>query len=160
MPLSNAQSPQPVQQSGTIINMPASYRAALNVVGPVGIGVEIQGSGSASIFITRIGLTLAASDTITITVRSANSTGGTSSSATLVPLDSGNGAATATIEEFTVAPTPGAAVGDISAFTGTEVFYDFGSKAQPLTLSAAAEAVSISLTSGTTITGFIEWYEI
>lgn len=160
MPLSSAQNPQFVRQSGTNISLPATYRASLNVAGPAGIGAEIRGSGSANVYITKIGLTLAASDTITITMRSANSTGGTSAAVTAVPLNSGNGAANANVRSYTVAPTGGAAIGDISAFTGTEIFYEFGGDAQTPTLLAAAEALSISLTTGTTITGFIEWYEI
>lgn len=160
MPLSSAQNPQSVQQTAIDINLPATYRASLNVVGPAGIGAEIGGSGSASIFITRIGITLAASDTVTVTMRSALSTGGTSSAVTAVPLNSASGAANASVLSYTAAPTPGAAVGNISDFTGTEVFYEFGGVGQPPALLSATEALSVSLTTGTTITGFIEWYEV
>lgn len=162
MPLSNAQSPIQVQGSGSNINLPQTYMAPINVVGPSGVSVEIRGSGPASIFITKISLNLVASDTVNISKRSANSIGGTSSSVTAVPLNSGNGAANASVLAYTVAPTGGALIGAVAIFTGNTVTYTFGGSGttQPIALTTAAETLSIDLTAGTTITGFIEWYEV
>lgn len=139
----------------------ATYMASLtSFTSAAGVAVEIRGSATTTVSITDIVLNLGASDTITVTMQSANSTGGTSSSLTLVPLDSNNAAATNSVLTYTAAPTPGTAVGDIAEVTGTSLTLSFAEgNRQPIVLNAAAEAVSISLASGTTVTGYVKWTE-
>lgn len=80
----------------------------------------LPGSASKTIRVTRIEVTLstsgtAAIETVSLIKRSAADTGGTSSAMTIVPHDSNFGGATAAPLLYTVAPTPGAAVGIIRA---------------------------------------------
>ena len=157
MPLVNAQSPILTQQAGPDTNFPETYRAAFNHTAAAGVANEIRGSGSATIYITKISVITSASTTITVDKLSANSTGGTSAGLTETPLDSNNAPANGTVVEYTAAPTQGALVGAIGALTGTTVSYSFDT--QPLTLNTAAQAVSISVSSGVDVTGFVEWYE-
>lgn len=158
MPLSSAQSPLPTSDD---TSASSTYVASLtSFVGASGVVAEIQGSGSSVISITKLVIELSASDTITVTKQSANSSGGTSSTKTNVPLDSNNSASNATVLTYTVAPSAGAAVGDIAEVTGNSLTLSFGdNNKQPVVLNAAAEALSVSLGSGATVTGYIEWIE-
>ena len=158
MPLVNAQSPILTQQAGPNTDFPATYRTAINVTAVSGVAAEIRGSASTTVYITKIGVTTSASATITVDKRSANSSGGTSTPLTVTPLDTNNAAGTATGVEYTAAPTPGALVGGIAAAIGTSASYSF--EAQPITLNAAAQTVSISVDTGVDVAGFVEWYEV
>lgn len=94
--------------------------------------------------------------------RSADNTGGTSTTPTLVPHDSNDAAATAVVRAYTVNPTTGALVGtirrdfvSISGATGTThdlQVYDFGAMGRPITLRGVAQALAINL-NGVTVTG-------
>lgn len=84
--------------------------------------LAIIGSASKIVRITRIkihGPTLTAAQLIRLACNkhSAAHTGGTSTTPTCVPLDSSSGNATAVVRAYTVAPTPGALVGQISERT-------------------------------------------
>lgn len=158
MPLTpSTQSPFPISDDTTAA---ATYQAALNFTGAAGQVLELRGSGSSTSRITKVVIELGASDTLTVTKQSAASTGGTSSDATAVPLDSNNSAANMIVRTYTVAPTPGAAVGNIVVLIGTSFTFDFGTdNKQEVVLNAATQTLGFDLAAGTTITGYVEWTE-
>lgn len=157
MPLSIAQNPLPTENQTALKE---TFSVGFSVVGATGVVLRVSGSASGTIFITRLSLITAASDTITTAVRSTATTLGTSATVTDVPHDSTNSAANATVRTYTVAPTAGALVGNVAIFVGTSVTYEFaGSAKQPITLRGTAQELTVSLTAGTTLTGFVEWYE-
>jgi len=147
-------------------SLKATYRAAFDFGAPAaGIALEITGSATKTVeviglFINRAG---GATSQFTITKRSAASTGGTSTTPTGVPMDSRNAAATAVVKAFTVAPTPGASVGDIftAQLIANESFSDVFALTvdQPVVLRGVAETLSVQSSTNATVRGFVAWIE-
>jgi len=159
----------------------ATYSAA--VIGVVSAAVatdifRISGSASKTVYIKRFGVSAVSTATGLINAslikRSAANTGGTSAAATLVPNDSSDAAATASVLTYTANPTVGATVGNVRSFKLISSivsglidpiqefkFNDNGQKG--ITLRGVAEGLSLNL-NGTTIAGgnfafFVEWEE-
>jgi len=150
--------------TATPVSSPTSYRAAFNVTAVLGQAAVIGGSASATIYITKIAFITDTSLTLTIVKQSTATTGGTSAAVTRVPLNSNNAAATATVLQYTAAPTPGTSVGNIviDSVTATDhPVYEFGTTGvQPITLHGTAQQIALAISAGAAVAGYIEWYEI
>lgn len=155
--------------SGTIV--PAS--AATDVA-------TITGSASKTIRVTRIQLsgqaTAATPVIFSLIKRSAANSGGTSAALTAIPLDSGNAAASATLLNYSVNPTPGAAVGTIRyqqmvlvpsttpATPNVPITWDFTTRnGQGVVLRGTSQVLAVNY-GGATVSGNvlafdIEWTE-
>ena len=139
----------------------------------------IVGSATKTLRITRLAcsVTTTAGSGIalnaTLVKRSTADTAGTSTTATLVPLDSTNPAATTTVRSYTANPTLGTTVGIIrsnrfqvstAGATENELVWDFGVRpAQSVVLRGATEQLCLNF-GGATITGplgafSVEWTE-
>lgn len=98
-----------------------------------------------------------------ISKRSAASTVGTPTTPTTVPLDSGSAAAVLTARGFTVAPTPGAAVGTIYGgvpIATTETLeITFGADDREDVTIRAGEAIALVTDTAATLTWLLEWTE-
>ena len=111
---------------GTIQAEKRTYRAStiIPLVAAVTVNVpifNIIGSATTTVRIKRIrvsGMTLTAVGYFTINVEklSTASTGGTSTTPVMVPLDSTDAAATAVVRAYTVAPTKGSLVGTLASW--------------------------------------------
>ena len=143
----------------------------------------ITGSASKTIRVTAITVgtvqTTAGINRIYLLKRSAANTGGTSAAPTIVPHDSSNAAATATVLSYTVTGTPGALVGNLSIknvnssilATGINVsdtdMYPRTCEfelAQPITLRGVAQVLCVNfngaaLPAGLSVVGSITWTE-
>lgn len=142
----------------------------------------IYGSATKTVRIRRF--TVSATNTgntnanIIVLKRSAVNTGGTSSAATAVPLDSTNAAATATVLSYTANPTTGTLVGNItsrlfflaslsSLNASTPVVFEFGENGgQSIVLRGTSEGaalnmagVNIGVLSATVLYLSVEWTE-
>lgn len=158
-----------------------TYRAAV-VWSPTATSATdifiINGSGTRTVRVNWIRLSLyatAASTNNTLLVkRSTANSGGTAAAATLVPVDSGNSAATATVNTYTANPTPGTTVGLVGAQL-TQVshptngpivptVWEFSTRnGQSVVLRGTAEGLAINV-NGASLAGFgataeIEWTE-
>lgn len=130
--------------------------------------VEIIGSATKTVRVKKIKIsgvaTAAAAVDLLLIKRSAAATGGTSTSATIVPMDSNNAAGTAVVKGYTVNPTVGTAVGTIEshkptlttaagAIPNVPLVIEFGDNGnQNVILRGAAQTLCINL-NGATITG-------
>jgi hypothetical protein len=140
----------------------------------------ITGSASKTIRVLRLGfsaqVTTAGVVNVLVVKRSAANTGGTSASATAVSHDSSDGAATATVLNYTANPTGlGAAVGTVRAAriffptSGTDVSdfvneFDFGNGPdKAIVLRGTTQVLAINLNAATvtggTWTCYVEWTE-
>lgn len=139
----------------------------------------ITGSATKTVRVLRLAYsaqqTTAGVDNILVIKRSTANTGGTSASATRVPHDSNDAAATATVLNYTANPTLGTAVGTVRAArmfiptAGTDIStfvyeYDFGALPEKaIVLRGTGEVLAINLNgatiSGGTWTCFVEWTE-
>jgi len=158
----------------------ASYRAASSFA-PTGTAATdvfvIGGSATKVIKVTHLAIactaTAAIATDVIILKRSTADTVGTPVAATLVPLDSNDAAATATVNAYTANPTTGSLVGNLSldkasitATTGAPQFYfeDFGIRnTRSVVLRGTAQQVAFNL-NGASITGIacdaeVEWTE-
>lgn len=153
----------------------ATYSAAISgLVGVAGDIVILNGSATRIIRVTRVsfsGIATAAADTdLTLVMRSTADTAGTAMTA--VPHDYRDGAATASAQSYTAAPTPGTAVGTIRSvkmFTAAAnaqpsvQSWDFGNgpKRCPVLIGAAQGlALNISATNAGALYDIdIEWTE-
>lgn len=175
---------QPV--SGTITTTPAASAVffvnlegqkatySASVVGLVAAAAAtdiftIKGSGTKTIRVTKIrfsgSATSSAIGDLVILKRSSADTGGTSTNPTMVPHDSADSAATATVNAYTANPTLGTLIGSIStlktalpsattpAFTGSAIDIPYGLRNErDIVLRGTAEQCAINL-NGQTITG-------
>lgn len=96
-----------------------TYRAFASFTAAAGDIALLPGSATKTINVTRVEASCSTSGTaaladLQLVKRSAADTGGTSGAMTAVPLDASDAAATAAPLNYTVAPTPGAAVGAIA----------------------------------------------
>jgi len=165
MPLTaTTQNPVPTTPDQTA----STYRAAFSFQNPSGVSFEITGSGSTTIKVTKLFLTTSYTVTATVNVTSTASSGGTSSSLSVVPLDSSNSAATATVRTYSAAPTSGTVVGAVAIMPNsvTPFTLDFGedNDKQPLLLAGAAETLVIDMSAASTgvtelLVGYVEWIE-
>lgn len=144
-----------------------TYRVTFaDLAGVAGVALQIIGSATTIVRVTRIQFSKpsTAQAPLIFTKNSAAATGGTSTTPAIIPLDSADVAATAVIRLYTVAPTPGASVGNIyDADHGTsDVLYEtFGDEqnTQSVVLRGVAEAATIVLQADATINGYIEFTE-
>lgn len=144
-----------------------SYRLTFaGLVAVAGVAVQIVGAAGRIVRVTRIQFSKpsVAQAPLIFTKNSAAATGGTSTTPTLVPLDSKNEPAEAVVRLYTAAPTPGAAVGNIydaDHSTSDVLFGTFSGEqhTQDTVLRGAAEALTIVLQAAATINGYIEWTE-
>lgn len=154
----------------------ATYRGgASGLAGPVGIFATLFGSASKTIRITRISVSVTAATAalvaVTLNKYSAAPTGGTKGTApAMVPLDSGDPAATATgLNIYTVAPTAGTLVGLVDSVrglagsatvTGNQQWeFPFSEGAKCLVLNGASEGIGLVLSAAGTVDFSIEWIE-
>lgn len=141
----------------------ATYSASTTAFTPVAGDIAcLPGSASKTIRLTVVEASIstsgtAALETLILVKRSAADTAGTSAAITAVPHDSNNAAASAAPLQYTAAPTPGAAVGQIrggrlidssAATTGQTLFrWTFGSDAgsQAIVLRGVAQEVCANI---------------
>jgi len=142
--------------------------------------VCIAGSATKTVRIKRITISgidaTAQTATVNLVLRSAASTGGTSTSPSVVPLDSSNAAGTAVVKAYTVASTPGAAIGTVrsqsigfAAATGSAAQavtwnFDPETMSQEVILRGVAQQACINFpaaftTAGPTINVDVTWTE-
>jgi hypothetical protein len=137
----------------------ASYSASVSgLVGVAGDILIINGSATKTIRVTRMSFggtaTAAADMDVTVVKRSTANTAGTAVAAT--PHDAANAAATAVVNSFTAAPTPGAAVGtpirSAKSFIATATAapfiqnWDFGNgPKQGIVLRGVAQGLAINV---------------
>jgi hypothetical protein len=146
-----------------------------------GDAVVICGSATKTVRIKRVELSgtdaTAQSATVKAIVRSAANTGGTSTTATNVPRDSNNAAATAVVKAYTAIPTPGAAVGDVrdsilalpdgaTLLAGAPLAWDFNPSnlTQEVVLRGVAQCFAVNFpnalsTAGASLRWNIDWTE-
>lgn len=141
-----------------------SFRADIGVAGVSGVAAEII-PGDA---IVRVHGVFIAKPTALVTVRLIKnytaSTGGTSTNAVVVPLDSTKAPSKATVVKlFTAAPTAGTALGDLAEYvmdTTDWMYFRFGADGeQPVILNNPRETLHVNINATATITGFIAWTE-
>ncbi len=146
--------------------------------------VTIFGSASKTVRVHsfKIGTqnTAAGSQKFVLSKRSAVTTGGTPVAATAVPLDSGDAAATATVNHYTAAPTAGTALGNINTRTvaspaalpatwaginttdnEVEMLPVVGvDQVKPVTLRGVAEGLAINFAGAALVSGQIHTYTV
>lgn len=176
---------------GTVKLKPAQERIYRAVVAPItpyastGQWFEIKGSGTQTIEVLGIWLAYSATGAgvgdFYLRKNSSALTGGTSATATLVPLSAASAAATATVTSWTAAPSGGGTeIGKLSyvqltpnvnaaatytANGGFVKLFDANLAGAPITLSGTAQAVVIdcggTIPGGTApkVAAFVEWKE-
>lgn len=163
----------------------ATYRATFLGLVPAASATDfltITGSATKTVKVTRAecaGTTTAAATAVIVALkRSAADTGGTSTTATNVPLDSISAAATAVVKGYTVNPTTGTLVGNVaagllttntvasSAFSSMPLSFLFGGGATPqsIALRGVAQQFALngnaaSLSAGASLACDVEWTE-
>lgn len=140
----------------------------------------LVGSATRTVKVIRVAVngvnTTAQSSVVNLVKRTAASTGGTSTNATAVNLDSLDAAATATFTGYTVANTPGAGVamraaaigfGPATAAATLPLVWDFNAQLlqKPLVLRGVAQAACVNFpnaftTSGTLLDVDVTWTEL
>lgn len=155
----------------TLDGFKATYSAAFTALNPGTAATTdvfvLVGSATKTIRVLRFGIsgteaTAAAYKDVVLSIRSAATTAGTSSTATIVPYDSSDPAGTAIFRGYTAAGTAGAAVGTIAAFklfcpiTGTPalvnppVILDFGIRAgRAVVLRGIAQNLAVTFNGAT-----------
>jgi hypothetical protein len=160
----------------------ATYSAYTAAFTPAATATDIfiiQGSATKTIRVLNVMIfatqTTAAAGNIFLVKRSTANTGGTAVATTKVPLDSKSAASTATVQHYTVNPTTGTLVGNVSAYRGiipasatlinNPIFNrDFGNNSgQAIVLRGTAQGLAVNLnsvtvTGGSFIVG-IQWTE-
>lgn len=138
-----------------------TYSAFASFTAVAGDIAVLPGSASKTIRVTRVEVSFvttgtAAIETVQLVKRSAADSGGTSAAMTAVPHDSAFAAASAAPLSYTVAPTPGAAVGTVrgvqfndasSALPGANTWiWDFGTRpGASIVLRGVAQELCVSL---------------
>ena len=163
-----------VDQDGSVLSVTErspfrrfpTYRADIGVVaGGAGYAAEIIVPSKTAVFVTQV---FFAKPSVAVTMRlikaSTNSTGGTSTNATIVRMDEEARGSRATVRLFTGAPTAGTALGDVfelAVGTGDIVWEEFGNReGQYLKLHGPREALGVNVSGAATIVGYIEWIEV
>lgn len=137
----------------------------------------ITGSATRTIKVREVRLALKATTSVSGEVllmkRSTANSGGTSTNVTEIPLDSGFGAATATVLSYTANPTGGTLVGEVLAdqimignLTTTQnvpKYYSFGMNGSPVVLRGITQVLAVSLAgvtySGNVASAYMMWTE-
>lgn len=140
------------------------FRASIAVAAPAGFGAELIPGATVKCIVRGV---FVSKPTVQTTVRLIKnrtaSSGGTSTNATIVPLDSTHAAAGTTVKIFTAAPTAGTAVGDIAEFileTTDWMWFGFGEHGEPpLVLKGSSETLAVNFGTAATIDGYIAWSE-
>lgn len=175
--------------SGIVLAAPdrkATYSASITGLAPAASATDfftISGSATTTIRVTEASCsgvsTAAATATVVGLLRSTANTSGTSTSPTVVPLDSANPAGTAVVKAYTANPTTGTLIGNIrvgslstntaatSAFSNSPVVWRFGSNAgaeQEVVLRGVAQSFALngngaSFTSGAALNCTVTWTE-
>ena len=144
-----------------------TYRVIFaDLVAVAGVAVQILGSATRIVRVTRIHFAQpsVAQNNLIIRKNSTAAGAATGSEPTPVPLDSVDVAAGAVVRLFTAAPAAGVVVGSLYEAdhgTGDVIFETFGDEqnTQGVVLRGVAEAVTIVLSAGATINGYIEFTE-
>lgn len=167
-------------------NVKQTYSAAFPAFTPPATPTTlfaITGSGTKTIRVISMNIgtvqTTAGVNRIYAMKRSTANSGGTSAAPTIVPHDSNNGAATATVLSYTVAPTTGSLVGNVAILNVYSPILATGTSAQnqdfpvngvawdlpqPVTLRGTGQVLEFNfngaaLPSGMSVTGNIIWTE-
>lgn len=156
-----------VNLGGRVSTYSAVVQGVASAATPTDI-FTITGSATATIKVWQIQIeateTVAATGNILLIKRSTANQSGTSATATNVPYDSSNAAATATVRSYTANPgTLGTTVGNVYAYTyyyqatGAKpdlLNIEFGKSllGQPVTLRGTSEVLAVNL-AGVTVTG-------
>lgn len=157
-----------------------SASAGLSVAASASDIFTITGSASKTVRVTRVQISGTATAAVTVPIalvkRSTANTGGTSAASNIIPHDSANTVASATVLYYTANPTTGTLVGIMrqqymtfstgtsSAVDASVSIFDFGVRnGQAVVLRGTAQVLAVSLL-GTTVTGGlvtvdIEWTE-
>lgn len=158
-----------------------SYMATTVALAPSATATDIitiTGSASKTVVVTKWTLstvqTAAGSNTYIWLKRSSTDTAGTSTTATVVPLDSAFVAGTAVVTNYTANPTAGSLVGNLKSiklFAGTgtvqQETYEWdmtnGGAIRGITLNGAAQQLCLNMNgsaaAGLNVYSTIEWYE-
>lgn len=147
-----------------------TYRVVFaDLAGPAGVAVVLPGSATRIIRVTKVQIAKPSVAQAPLRMRKTSTahTGGTSTTPTPVPLDSGNPAASAVLRLYTVVPAGGGAVVgavfDADIATTEIVLEEFGSlqsqDGQALVLRGVAEGLAIQLSAAATLNGYLEWTE-
>ena len=163
--------------------VPQAFRAVSTAFTPGATPQDvftITGSATTNVYVLKMGISTTQStagvNAFFLEKRSTANSGGTSASATVVPLNS-NYTATATVLQYTANPTAGSAVGDVwggwvdspavatagVGLVGVEVDFQtmFG---QPLALLSASQVLAwnfngAALPSGLSVIAYVHWVE-
>lgn len=153
---------------GSGVTLPPTYRVTFNGLAAAGGGTFLELSNPAAsgrVLRTLVQLLSKPSATIRWTIRkqSAISTGGTSTSPTVTPLDSNNAATVGVVKTYTVNPTQGALVGnvwDMPSVTSGDTFIDepgeITTLEQPIVVRAG-ESLAWVADVASTVGGLIEF---
>lgn len=154
-------------QSVSVAEGKITYRVVFAaLVAAAGVAVELRGAPGTIVRVVKVHFALPSvvQNPLVLTKNSAAAVGGTSTTPQPVPLDSDDEDALAVVRLYTVAPAAGALVGNVyeadHAITAV-LFETFGEtpNAQGLVLRGVDEALTIVLSAGATIDGYIEWTE-
>jgi len=158
----------------------ATYSAAITALIVASAATDIftiYGAANTKVRILRLGIsgtaTSATEMNIQVMKRSTAPSGGTSTNPVKVPFDSGDAAASATVNAYTANPTVGTNIGMIRSVklavnaTATpgksDVVFDFGKNGKPVTLLSASEGMAVHLNaatvSGAEFNIWVEWTE-
>jgi hypothetical protein len=174
LPLLDSAGAQVINDAG----LKATYMASgtLSVVTGATDAIIINGSATKTIKVTKVGYYAIASSALVLPIlfikRRVANTGGTSSAATAVPLDSNNAAATAVVTLYTANPSAlGAAVGTIlsdsiavptalALTANDESSFEFGLGIgrQPIVLRGTAQGLAINLSATAITSGVLTYY--
>lgn len=151
----------------TVAGKDNGFRADIGVVAASGFAAEIiPPAAVANVTVVVHGIFIS-KPTALITVRiiknETASTGGTSTNAVIVPLGAYDSRGT-TVKIFTVAPTAGAALGDLAEHvvdTTDWMFFPFGEHGEaPLELYYPTDTLAVNVSAAATITGYIAFSEV
>lgn len=154
---------------GVQLNAPVKNTYRYNLAGVatiIGQTIEIVGSGSKTVNIITVFLSKPSVQVnVTVTRQTVKSTVGAKTNPTPTPMATSAGAATATVNLYTVAPVAGTSAGIVfqdQVSPADRIADEPGSRTgQPCVVSGVAESVAISFDAVATINGgYIEWTEV
>jgi hypothetical protein len=154
--------------------------AAIGVVAVASAGTvfTVAGNANTKVFVTKVKITgvHATGNLIDVLARKYSTafTGGTATTKTAIPHDSGDAAGQAVVSAYTANPTPGTNLGELraeklavpaaTALANTPLEFVFGENGgKGILLGSASEVLSIHLnavTTGATLNFSVEWFEV
>ena len=144
-------------------SQPATYRASFSFAAVSGDAVVIFGVAGKVIKVREIAIAKpSAIETVIVIKRVTADSGGTSTLATNVPLDSNDTLTSTAVRIYTAAPTAGTSIGNIARAVvniNDVLILTFGDKAKPVMLRAANECLAVNVDATATLPGWIEWTE-